>query len=85
MKKFLLLISAVILSNCNIEPHKVNAEQNHYSMKYATYSTRDEYYQGMHYIVWYATTGNPYGGPAVHSINLTKDSLECAYYRSKLK
>lgn len=39
---------------------------------------------GMLYEVNMATTGNSYGAVVINTINLTKDSLECAYYRIKI-
>jgi hypothetical protein len=49
------------------------------------YETRNA--NGMVYLV-ITTNGDAYGGGAVYSVatvNLTKDALECEYYRKQLK
>lgn len=80
-KIFILSVLAIVLSNCEISPRKVVAQESGRGDK-AHYITRN----GMRYM--YMTTWGPaYGGTAVYSIvivNLTKDSLECEYYRRQL-
>lgn len=83
MKKYILLLfCAIILSNCEISPKKANA---YYEMAHFNYSTAPSHvyynyatFSGMKYIV--ASTYE--AGTVV--INLTKDELECEYYRKQL-
>lgn len=84
-KILLVLPLAFIACNYEVSISVPKAKAYHYSMKSADYDIKDEYYNCMHYKVWYGTTGNGYGGPAVFAVNITKDSLEIEYYKRQLK
>ena len=78
-KKYIIaLIIAVIFSNCEISPRKVKAE---YFDRYVM-NSKDYFIEGMHYRIHIYTATYA----SSHTIiNITKDSLECEYYRKQLK
>lgn len=78
MKKVLMicicLIVAIALSNCDISVDKVKAQEN---LNVDDMNFGDIYYRninGMKYLI-------VIGDRCMTITNLTKDSLECAYYR----
>lgn len=84
MKKILfLLVCAIILSNCDISPRKANAYYKLAGFAYegAGYNVYYDYatFNNMKYVI-----GEAFNGGIV-IINITKDSLECEYYRKQLK
>lgn len=82
-KRLLILtFCAIVLSNCEISPRKANAyyEMAHFG---STTTPHHVYYDyitlsGMKYVI-----GSSYNAGTV-VINLTKDELECEYYRKQL-
>lgn len=82
MKKIILLsLIAIVLSNCEISPRKVQANQIKYGLNFIYH------HEGtMKYLI-VMTRGNAYGGNSycITVANLTKDSLECEHYRQQLK
>jgi len=81
-KKYIIaLVIAVIFSNCEISPRKAKADNcelncSSYSMCWVS-SYR--YESGMKYLFFVN-----YNGGSIQ-VNITKDSLECEYYRKQLK
>jgi hypothetical protein len=71
----------VIFSNCEITPRGVKANEGNLlcGVNSACITSRYIAIDGMKYLI----TGMYYGGSTV--TNITKDSLECAYYRKQLK
>jgi hypothetical protein len=78
-KKYIrALVIGVIFSNCEISPRKVKAED----FPYCQISSKDYFIEGMHYRIHIYTK---YDASSHTIINITKDSLECEYYRKQLK
>lgn len=78
-KKYIIaLIIAVIFSNCEISSRKVNAED----FPYDQISSKDYFIESMHYRIHIYTK---FDAVSHTIINITKDSLECEYYRKQLK
>ena len=79
-KKYIIaLIIAVIFNNCEISSRKAKAED----FPYYQISSKDYFIEGMHYRIHiYKPT---YDASSQTIINITKDSLECEYYRKQLK
>lgn len=77
MKRIILLLIAIVLSNCEISPRKVKAESIENGLNYVYH-----YSGGMKYVI-ILSKGAAYGGNSYSTsvINITKDSLECEYYR----
>lgn len=76
-----MLIVCVILSNCEIKVRESKAT-TYWSEGYIT---QVQYFDGMKFEVFYKTYSTSQTGYAIYAINLTKDSLEVAYYRQQLK
>ena len=83
VKKLILLsIITITLSNCEISTQKVNAARNTYEHKNFSDLNPNISYEtinGMEYMFIHHHNGG------WTDINLTKDSLECEYYRSQIK
>lgn len=83
-KRFLILtFCAIVLSNCEISPKKANAYYEMARFGTGGATPNSIYYDyitlsGMKYVV----ASSYHGGTVV--INLTKDELECEYYRKQL-
>ncbi len=82
-KRFLILtFCAIVLSNCEISPRKANAyyEMVHFGSNTTPHHVYYDYatFSGMKDVV-----ASSYDGGTV-VINLTKDELECEYYRKQL-
>jgi len=82
MRKYILaFLCAVILSNCEISTRQVNAARSTYEHRNFVDGDPSVFYEtinGMEYMFLYTH----YGGWT--EVNLTKDSLECAYYKKHL-
>lgn len=84
MKKIILLtFIAIALSNCEIKVKESKANIT----RDDKYNTEDVYIKNMHYKIY--TLENEYTssqtGYFIGIINVTKDSLECEFYKQKLK
>jgi len=78
MKKILLIVLAIMLSNCEIsvrksEAQKVSMGKYGYDLKY-----KDVYVSGMKYNIY------NYDELTIVVVNVTRDSLECEYYKRQL-
>ena len=84
MKKFITLVIAIILSNCEIEvkPRQVHA-QNVYASG-LQYAYTEKVVEGMKYGIWCADYRNGVA-PAVCVVNLTKDKLEVEFLKKQLQ
>lgn len=83
MKKFIvLLLCIVVLSNCEISPRRVEAQDCYTSAHISDNSCSNISYHEIDDMK-FAIIHTYYGG--TESINLTKDSLECEYYRLQLE
>lgn len=80
-----ICLFALIFSIVFITPTKINnSEKTEYSdeeivkkkLSVTIYSC-DYNYNDMHYKIFYTTNGDPF------VVNMTKDSLECEYYKNK--
>jgi len=76
MKKILLIVLAIMLSNCEIsvrksEAQKVSMGKYGYDLKY-----KDVYTGGMRYNIY------SYSYRSLVVVNVTRDSLECLYYKN---
>jgi hypothetical protein len=81
MRKYIiLLIIAIIFSNCDIKPRTAKANEGNLLCDVSPACVTYRYINigGMKYLI----TGIYYGGSTV--TNITKDSLECEYYRKQL-
>jgi hypothetical protein len=92
LKKLIVCsIAAILLSNCQVSvaPKQAQAQPSGYHGE----GWQDYWTNGMHYKVNYGVIGHDGGShyglkhsgyASVAIINITKDSLECAYYRTKM-
>jgi hypothetical protein len=82
MRKIIIcLIGAIILSNCEIKPKEVHAQQ------YATYddgriTTKEYTFEGMRYVAF--ISGGKYE-TSVAVVNVTRDKLQCEIITENLK
>lgn len=76
MKKIIILIAFVIMSNCEITPRSAHATLYKFDKPTVAYETIN----GMTFAIF--STTNPYGG--VHVVNLTKDKLEIQLLKKQL-
>lgn len=80
MKRLLILTSlALILANCELSVRKAHADYSYRSDDTDYIRVQDVYYSEMHYKV-YHTGLRKYMTTFV--INITKDSLQCIYYKN---
>lgn len=100
MKKLILIPIIFLFSQCEIKMKPVNAQRgrganpnssiivnalkNDYNNDFMI-SSFDEYRDGVHRRIYTGTTGSPYGAVVINVVNITKDSLECEYYKKLLK
>lgn len=82
MKKFLLLIVAVILGNCDIRPRSSHADGS-YNWN-GRYHYTEEIKNGMTYGIWYVASGFDQTGYSMAVVNLTKEQLEIELLRKQL-
>jgi len=79
MKKLILIPIIFLFSQCEIKMKPVNAQD------IRIYSIEDQWINGMHYKIYSVSSNTSQTGYSIHSINITKDSLECEYYKKILK
>lgn len=78
MKRIILLILVFALSQCEINVKEAKA----YGVSYIRYE--EEIVSGMTYRIWYV--GRESNSEDIFQVvNLTKDALECEYYRKQLE
>ena len=83
MKKFILIVVCVVLSNCEIKPRQATAQNSHgnYSNRY---SYHEETHNGMTYGIWSVDDDTSQTGYATSVVNLTKDALEVELLKQQL-
>lgn len=79
MKKILLILGFIFLSNCDIKPRTVSAQFNNYLYEY-----KEETRNGMKYGVWYVNGDRSNREDAIFVVNLDKDALEVELLRKQL-
>lgn len=79
MKKLILLLFAIILSNCEIKPRESKADYFN-----ENYSSRKVIVDNIEYIVFYADKNYSRTSNAIAVMNLTKDKLEIELLKKQL-
>lgn len=81
MKKFLLLILVIFLSNCELKVRDVGAQSAYTDI----YSYKEEIHYRMTYGIWYVRDNSSQTGYATSVVNLTKDALEVELLRKQIE
>lgn len=84
MKKLIILIICIILSNCTIKPNETIAQSKAPNNGFISggddnspnYYYTEQIHNDMKYGIWHVKSGHFYTGYAVEVVNLTKDELE---------